>query len=83
MDHIKIEKNVPLPDGITAYRRYDWGKLSIGDSFVVDGWSERLRIRSSFIRYRDSKKCHFPPRTVLVSRDIGNDQYRFWIMQNA
>jgi hypothetical protein len=83
MDEIKIEKNIPFPAGVAPLPRIDWSNTEIGDSFVVDGKKERARVRTSFLNYRDSKKCHFPPRTVLVSRAIENDQYRFWLMQNG
>jgi len=83
MGEIKIEKNIPIPTGVIPLRRIDWSGTEIGDSFVVDGKKERARVRTSFLTYRESRKCHFPPRTVLVSRDIGNDQYRFWLMQNG
>lgn len=64
-----------------VYRRYDWSSLEVGDSFVVDGHKERLRVRTSFIRFQKSNPDHFPPRTVLSSRAIGDDQYLFWLLQ--
>ncbi len=82
MQHLKIEKNVPLPQGSTVYRRYNWPSLEIGDSFVVNGRKDRASVRTAFIQFQKTHPDHFPPRTVLVSRDIGNDQFRFWLLQN-
>lgn len=65
-----------------VYRRYDWTFLKIGDSFTVEDHKERLRVRSSFLRFQKTNPDHFPPRTILASRSIGDDRYLFWLLQN-
>ncbi|NDE17454.1 hypothetical protein EBZ80_21230 [bacterium] len=79
---LKIEKNVPAPKyEYRPYKKYNWEDLEIGDSFVVTGKKERMVARTSFISFMKRNSHLFPGDVVLISRSIGNDQYRFWLVK--
>ena len=50
MNEIKIDKNVPLPNGLGKYCKWPFGEMKIGDSFEVDA-DQGYTIRTSASYY--------------------------------
>jgi len=62
-DKIRIEKRIPIPVLCHKDAKYPWGKLEIGDSFLVPG-KRITSITSGMRRARRRYKKKFTARTV-------------------
>jgi len=71
VENIKIDRNIPMPDRLSAYRKGKWSDLSrkmkIGDSVVVT-------MRQAQCLYQAIRKLEH----LSCMRKIKSDQYRVW-----
>ena len=75
-----VEDNIPLPASATS-PKFPWATMKPGESFTVQGTSERNRAHASFRIFR---QAHFNEHNILlkiVTRKIGADSYRVWLVE--
>ena len=75
---IRLENGVEPPFNF----RFVWDDIHLGQSFTVKGEAERNRARASFWDYH-KKNGRFPRTTKFVSRHVGDDIYRIWIVDKG
>lgn len=65
---LKIEKGIPLPISNRDPRKYDWGKMEIGDSFFIKTKNKNLRVSAmtSSVNWRKKNNPNARFSTRLV-----------------
>jgi len=80
MTSFTIDHDIPVPASKDPDDfRFPWAQMKPGDSFVVEGHEARNSARSSFAQYRKRHLNKHNQLLTLVTRSIGNGQYRCWI----
>lgn len=75
----QIDKNIPIPaetrgkKHIGAKRKYDFGKMEIGDSFIMN-YSERMSVYSCLRDYNKNNGTAIKIKTAKEKEG----QYRCW-----
>ena len=69
MTAVKIDKDIPFPDGQPLHERYPWRELQIGDSFKYPGGS--AYVAASLASKRN-------PGMVFKARKMPDGSYRVW-----
>ena len=73
MDDIQIDKGIPVPQKQARFHKaYDlYQKMEVGDSILVDNWSEARSIRKAILKLHN-KSC-------TVRKE--GDEYRVWMIE--
>jgi hypothetical protein len=80
MTRFPIEHDVPTPEDPDDFR-FPWPQMKPGDSIVLTGADARASAHASFHKYRKRNLGKTSTLLKLVTRSIGGNKYRAWVLE--
>lgn len=92
---IKIDRNVPIPNGDPSFvrrdpdgshtmpRKWPWPEMRVGDSLVAKNQRAARSAHNSFMAHKRTKHSRLSPTSYIVMRKQPDGTYRLWLLDAA